>query len=48
MKLSRKVFAASAMMLIAGFAFAQSEKESSVESEYTACEQCLIHPDTSC
>ena len=34
MKLSRKVFAASAMMLIAGFAFAQSEKESSVESEY--------------
>ena len=33
MKLSRKVFAASAMMLIAGFAFAQ-EKESSVESEY--------------
>ena len=34
MKLSRKVFAASAMMLLAGFAFAQSEKESSVESEY--------------
>ncbi len=33
MKLSRKVFAASAMMLLAGFAFAQ-EKESSVESEY--------------
>ena len=33
MKLSRKVFAASAIMLIAGFAFAQ-EKESSVESEY--------------
>ena len=31
MKLSRKVFAASAMMLLAGFAFAQ---ESSVESEY--------------
>ena len=34
MKLSRKVFIASAMMLTAGFAFAQSEKESSVESEY--------------
>lgn len=34
MKLSRKVFVASAMMLLAGFAFAQSEKESSVESEY--------------
>ena len=34
MKLSRKVFAASAMMLLAGFAFAQSEKESTVESEY--------------
>ena len=34
MKLSRKVFVASAMMLIAGFAFAQSEKETSVESEY--------------
>ena len=34
MKLSRKVFVASAMMLVAGFAFAQSEKESSVESEY--------------
>ena len=34
MKLSKKVFAASAMMLLAGFAFAQSEKESSVESEY--------------
>lgn len=34
MKLSRKVFAASAMMLVAGFAFAQSEKETSVESEY--------------
>ncbi len=33
MKLSRKVFVASAMMLLAGFAFAQ-EKESSVESEY--------------
>ena len=33
MKLSRKVFAASALMLLAGFAFAQ-EKESSVESEY--------------
>lgn len=33
MKLSRKVFAASAMMLLAGFAFAQ-EKETSVESEY--------------
>jgi len=33
MKLSRKVFVASAMMLICGFAFAQ-EKESSVESEY--------------
>ncbi len=34
MKLSRKVFVASAMMLVAGFAFAQSEKETSVESEY--------------
>ena len=34
MKLSKKVFIASAMMLVAGFAFAQSEKESSVESEY--------------
>ncbi len=34
MKLSRKVFAASALMLLAGFAFAQSEKETSVESEY--------------
>ena len=34
MKLSRKVFIASAMMLVAGFAFAQSEKETSVESEY--------------
>ena len=34
MKLSKKVFAASAMMLLAGFVFAQSEKESSVESEY--------------
>ena len=34
MKLSKKVFAASAMMHLAGFAFAQSEKESSVESEY--------------
>ena len=33
MKLSRKVFAASAMMLLAGFAFAQ-ENETSVESEY--------------
>ena len=33
MKLSRKVFIASAMMLVSGFAFAQ-EKESSVESEY--------------
>lgn len=34
MKLSKKVFIAAAMMLVAGFAFAQSEKESSVESEY--------------
>ena len=34
MKLSRKFFIASAMMLVAGFAFAQSEKETSVESEY--------------
>lgn len=33
MKLSKKVFFASAMMLICGFAFAQ-EKETSVESEY--------------
>jgi len=33
MKLSRKVFAASALMLICGFVFAQ-EKETSVESEY--------------
>ena len=34
MKLSRKVFIASAMMLVSGFAFAQSDKETSVESEY--------------
>lgn len=34
MKLSKKVFIAAAMMLVAGFTFAQSEKESSVESEY--------------
>ena len=33
MKLSRKVFIASAMLLVSGFAFAQ-EKETSVESEY--------------
>ena len=33
MKLSRKVFIASALMLVSGFAFAQ-EKETSVESEY--------------
>lgn len=33
MKLSRKVFIASALMLVSGFVFAQ-EKESSVESEY--------------
>ena len=33
MKFSRKVFVASAMLLISGFTFAQ-EKESSVESEY--------------
>ncbi len=34
MKLSRKVFIASVMMIISGFAFAQEEKETSVESEY--------------
>ena len=34
MKLSKKVFIAAAVMLVAGFALAQSEKESSVESEY--------------
>lgn len=34
MKLSKKVFIAAAMMLVAGFVFAQSEEESSVESEY--------------
>jgi len=33
MKLSRKVFIASALMLVSGFVFAQ-EKETSVESEY--------------
>ncbi len=33
MKLSRKVFIASVMMIVSGFAFAQ-EKETSVESEY--------------